>query len=55
MDIKDLKSQAYDALAAISRLQARLQELNNAIANYKDDGPKVGTAQAPAKEKEVKK
>ena len=36
MDLKDLKSSAYDCLATISQLQARLQEINNAIANFKE-------------------
>lgn len=47
MDIKDLKCEAYDLLSAISQMQARLQQINKAIANYKDKGPEVGSVQAP--------
>ena len=35
MTLEQLKSQAYDVLANIEFLQARLRELNQQIANYK--------------------
>jgi hypothetical protein len=44
-----LKVEAYDILATISRLQMRLQEINTTLASWKDNGPEVGTAQAPKK------
>ena len=39
MTLEQLKSQAYDLLAGIQNLQGRLQEVNNAIANFKPEAP----------------
>jgi hypothetical protein len=36
MNLIELKSQAYDTLAQLEALQLKLQQLNNAIRNYKE-------------------
>ena len=43
MTLEQLKSQAYDVLANIEFLQARLRELNQQIANYKVEETKEET------------
>jgi len=37
MKLKELKAEAYDVLATLEALQRRLAELNQAIANYKEE------------------
>lgn len=45
MDLKELKAQAYDCIAILEETKAKLGELNNLIANYK---------QTPKESSEVK-
>jgi ABC-type uncharacterized transport system fused permease/ATPase subunit len=52
MTLTNLKAEAYDTIANIEALQRRLTELNNAIANFKeekigDDPPDIGGGSAP--------
>jgi len=35
--LEQLKAIAYDTLSNIEKLQAQLREINNAIANYKEE------------------
>jgi flagellar hook-associated protein FlgK len=37
MTLQELKAQAYDAIAQINNWQAKLNELNQQIANFKED------------------
>jgi len=35
--LEELKAEAYDLLVSIQRLQAELQQVNQKIANYKEE------------------
>ena len=52
MTLTNLKAEAYDTIANIEALQRRLMELNNAIANFKEekigeDPPETGGGSFP--------